>query len=283
MKQTNNISRLFVANKPSFVGSNKFLSQLKRKYKVKKAGFSGTLDPFAKGTLIVAFGNHTKLFQFLKKTPKVYKATLWLGTKSDTLDIESKLDFLDLEPISYKKIETVISEFPQKITYLPPKYSAKRVNGQRAYDLARNNEDFELKTISSEIFELKILNYNFPFLSFEISVSEGSYIRSIGLLIAQKLGTFGILSSLERVSEGVFRVDKNTPEKNLYSNIFDFLDLTENFYLGDSSDVFLGKKLKIEYFTNKKDGIYFVKFERFFSIIEINDSEVKYKLNRIEI
>ena len=82
------MNRLFVAYKPSFVSSNRFLSSVKKRYKVKKAGFSGTLDPFAKGVLIVAFGQYTKLFRYLKKSPKRYRATLWIGAKSPTLDIE---------------------------------------------------------------------------------------------------------------------------------------------------------------------------------------------------
>ncbi|MEJ2414716.1 MAG: tRNA pseudouridine(55) synthase TruB, partial [Sulfurimonas sp.] len=76
------MNRLFVAYKPAGIGSNLFLSKLKRKYQVKKAGFSGTLDPFAKGVLVIGFGSHTKLFRFLNKTPKKYRATLWLGAKS---------------------------------------------------------------------------------------------------------------------------------------------------------------------------------------------------------
>ena len=82
------MNRLFVAYKPSGIGSNLFLLKLKKKYKPKKAGFSGTLDPFAKGVLLIGFGSHTKLFRFLDKTPKKYRATLWLGAKSDSLDSE---------------------------------------------------------------------------------------------------------------------------------------------------------------------------------------------------
>ena len=79
---------IFVAKKPLFISSNAYLSQLKRRDKVRKAGFSGILDPFACGTLIVAYGGYTRLFKFLDKNPKVYQATLWLGLESDTLDIE---------------------------------------------------------------------------------------------------------------------------------------------------------------------------------------------------
>ncbi|NOX15711.1 MAG: tRNA pseudouridine(55) synthase TruB, partial [Epsilonproteobacteria bacterium] len=82
------MNRIFVANKPKGISSNFFLKKIKRRYDIKKAGFSGTLDPFASGVLIVAFGQFTKLFRFLDKTPKRYIATLWIGASSPTLDIE---------------------------------------------------------------------------------------------------------------------------------------------------------------------------------------------------
>ena len=82
------LNKLLVVNKPIFMSSNFYLNRIKRKYKNKKAGFSGTLDPFAKGCLIVAFGQYAKLFKYLSKTPKTYKAVIWLGVKSKSLDIE---------------------------------------------------------------------------------------------------------------------------------------------------------------------------------------------------
>ena len=112
---------LFVARKPSFIGSNRFLSQIKRKYGVKKAGFSGTLDPFACGTLIIAFGQYTKLFRFLKKSPKRYRATLWLGASSPTLDIEKIEKIEDVPSFDRDQILDVVSSFCGKVTYHPPK------------------------------------------------------------------------------------------------------------------------------------------------------------------
>ena len=83
------MNKLFVVNKPLHISSNFYLRKIKRKYKTKKAGFSGTLDPFACGCLIVGFGQYTKLFQFLKKTPKTYRTTIWLGATSNSLDNEN--------------------------------------------------------------------------------------------------------------------------------------------------------------------------------------------------
>ncbi|NOR57845.1 MAG: tRNA pseudouridine(55) synthase TruB, partial [Sulfurimonas sp.] len=99
------MNRLFVAYKPTGISSNFFLSQLKRKYQNKKAGFSGTLDPFAKGVLLIGFGSHTKLFRFLDKTPKSYRATLWLGAASDSLDTELIENVEILQEFSKEKIQ----------------------------------------------------------------------------------------------------------------------------------------------------------------------------------
>ena len=271
------MNRLFVVNKPLFVSSNKYLSYIKRKYNVKKAGFSGTLDPFAKGCLIVAFGQYTRLFQFLNKTPKTYKATIFLGAISDTLDIEGIYKVDCIPKLNINKIEDVLSSFKGKIKQVPPKYSAKKINGQRAYDLARQGIDVEIKEIDVEIYDIKFLNYSHPFLSFEAKVSEGTYIRSLGYDICNKLGVYGSLSYLERLNEGKFYFDN---EKAL--NPLEYLDLEENFYMNDINNLILGKKLKKEDFKLQKNGKYIVKFDNYFAIIEIN-KQVKYLLNKVKL
>ena len=102
------MNRLFVAYKPSGIGSNLFLSKLKRKYNNKKAGFTGTLDPFAKGVLIIGMGSHTKLFRFLDKTPKTYRATLWLGAQSESLDTELITKVETLSEHNYSKVQETV-------------------------------------------------------------------------------------------------------------------------------------------------------------------------------
>jgi len=270
-------NRLFVVNKPLFVSSNQYLGKIKRKYKTKKAGFSGTLDPFAKGCLIVAFGQYTRLFQFLKKTPKRYKATLFLGAYSETLDVE-KISKVDIPPkFNYDEVKKVVESFKGKITQIPPKYSAKKIDGIRAYDLARAGKDVDIKKIEVEIFDIKITNYSHPFLSFEAEVSEGTYIRSLGRDIAEKLGVDGSLTYLERLNEGKFVYDN---EKAL--NPLEYLDLEKNEYLGDKENLVLGRKLNIEDFKITQKGKYIVEFENYFAIIEI-DENVKYLLNKVEL
>jgi len=274
MKQ--NLNKLFVVNKPIFISSNQYLTKIKKKYKVKKAGFSGTLDPFAKGCLIVAFGQYTKLFQFLQKTPKTYKATLFLGAYSETLDIEKISKVTKVETFNLDTIIKVLKSFKGKIIQIPPKYSAKKINGIRAYDLAREGIEIDIKKIEVEIFDIKLINYSHPFLTFEAKVSEGTYIRSLGRDIGEKLGVDGSLTYLERINEGKFVFDN---EKSL--NPLEYLDVKTNIYLGDIQNLMLGKKLDINDFEKQQKGKYVVEFDNYFAIIEI-DEKVKYLLNKVK-
>ncbi|RUM67468.1 MAG: tRNA pseudouridine(55) synthase TruB [Sulfurospirillum sp.] len=271
-----NPDRLFVAHKPAGIGSNRFLGQIKRKYGVKKAGFSGTLDPFASGVLIMAFGKYTKLFRFLKKAPKSYRATLWLGAYSETLDIEKISEVATLPPFHETAIEDALMQLGGEITYLPPKYSAKKIDGKRAYALMRNNEAVTMREVTSFVHEIRLLHYRHPFVTFEVTVSEGTYVRSLGEMIARKLGCDGALSMLERLHEGAFYYEE---EKAL--DPLAYLDMEENFYLADHEDLKLGRKLRVTDFQKQNEAIYLVQYDTHFAIIEIRDGLVKYLLNGV--
>ena len=274
------MNRLFVVNKPTGMSSNRFLGRIKRKYNVKKAGFSGTLDPFAKGALIVAFGQYTKLFRFLNKKKKSYRATLWLGASSPTLDIEKVEEVVEMIPFAPSSLKIIEESMKGVIEYLPPKYCAKKVNGQRAYALARENKEFELKAIKSTIYDFKILHYMHPFLTFDITISEGGYIRSMGQIIANKFGFDGCLSALERLSEGEFIYED---EKEL--NPLDFINIDDNKYLGDIEDIELGRKIYVDNFKKKEVGLYKIVLKDELSLVEISKDEerVEYILNKVKL
>ena len=271
-------NRLFVGYKPANLPSNFFLSRLKRKYGMKKAGFSGTLDPFAKGVLIIAFGQFTKLFRFLDKAPKTYRATLWLGATSPTLDSEKVEHVEILMPFAPIAIDIVLKSLIGEISYLPPRYSAKKVDGQRAYAMARADKEFELAKITSHVYDCKLIHYAHPFLTFDITISEGGYVRSMGALIAQKLGFDGCLSALERLNEGSFVYDN---EKAL--NPLDFLKMPENFYCGREDDIELGRVLELENFSLQEEGVYKIIKDEWLSIVEIKEKRVEYLLNKISL
>ena len=271
------MNRLFVAYKPTGTGSNFFLSKLKRKYKDKKAGFAGTLDPFAKGILLVGFGSHTKLFRFLNKTPKSYRATLWLGATSPSLDTEMIENIEVIEELQEQKIKEVVESLQGDLEYEPPIFSAKRINGQRAYDLARAGREFSLNKINSSIYDIKLISYCHPFVTFEATVSEGTYIRSLGRIIAQRLGiSNGSLSALERLNEGQFVYED---EKAL--DIKKSLNIPQNLYLGNSDNLKYGRVLALEDLQMQEDGYYWLDNGDNISVINVVDKSVKYELGRI--
>lgn len=272
------MNKIFVAYKPTGLSSNQFLSRLKRKYNVKKAGYSGTLDPFAKGVLIVAFGSFTRFFRFLDKTPKAYRATLWLGAQSDTLDIEGVKDPAVVPQMQEEKIRDIIKDLEGELEYFPPIFSAKRIDGKRAYDLARAGEEVNLQKIRSTIYEARLIHYCHPFVTFEATVSEGTYIRSLGHMIAQKLGVDGSLSALERLREGSFCYNNENPISPL-----DALALKEISYNGDMGDIWLGKKISVEDLSSKEEGTYLLHDELFAAVLELKDDTVSYLLNKVPL
>ena len=252
------------------------MGYVKRKYNTKKVGFSGTLDPFATGCLIVATGQYPKLFQYLKKTPKAYTATLWLGANSQSLDIEN-VDSVKIVPeFTINDIYQALEGLRGELTYYPPKFSAKKVNGRRAYDLAREGKEVKLKEINSTIYDIHLINYAHPFVHFEAVVSEGTYIRSLGAILADKLGVDATLSSLRRDYEGAFSFEDERALDPLH-----YLNIPKNIYTGDPEFLELGKKIYLDYLETKEDGTYWVETENFFSVIEILNGEISYKLNRV--
>lgn len=266
-----------MAYKPTGISSNQLLGRIKRRYGEKKAGYSGTLDPFAKGVLIVAFGNHGRLFRFLNKAPKRYRATLWLGAYSPTLDIEQIEQIDALPPISEDTIREVILSLQGELTYLPPKYSAKRLNGKRAYEFARAGIDVELKSVTSTIYDIGLVHYCHPFVTFETTVSEGSYVRSLGELIADKLGCNGALSALERLNEGQFVYDNERP-----IDIKTALGIPKNCYNGDNISIILGQKLSRDHFEIQANGTYWIDNGQTISILEFSDDGITYLLNKVD-
>ena len=268
------MDHIFVAYKPTGPSSNQFLGRLKRKYRTKKMGYSGTLDPFAKGALIVASGGFTRLFQYLDKKKKTYRATLWLGASSSTLDIEGVNEISILPPFTQQQIVDTLHSFQGNIQQIPPKFCAKRIDGRRAYSLARSGVEFSLNAIDVTVHSLIFLSYRHPFVTFEATVSEGTYTRSLGDDIANALGISGSLTSLERLREGEFFYENENdldPTK--------IVSLPSNTYNGDSEDLFHGRKVPKERFTQSENGIYMIKYATGFCILSIEDDGIHYKYN----
>ena len=261
------------------ISSNRYLQQIKKRYQFNKIGFAGTLDPFAKGTLICASGQYTKLMRFLHKAPKHYIATIWLGTTSLSLDIQNITAIKNHKILSLSDIVKEITYLRDKryLKYTPPAFSAKHINGKRAYQLAKERQEVALAQTTMEIFDLTLKYYKHPFISLEISVSEGSYIRSFAQILLKRLQACGTLSYLNRVQEGGFVFDD---ERSL--DVLAHLNIVTNEFLGSNKQILLGKPLDIQQFTHQQNGSYVITFDKYLSVITIKGDQVVYEVNGIE-
>lgn len=174
-----------------------------------KVGHSGTLDPFATGLLIILVGKATKRQDEFMKQDKVYEATFTLGATSTTGDPEGEITEQPKESqeqriISEQQIQKILLKFTGQIRQVPPIYSAIKVNGRRAYDLAREGKPVELKSRQVTIYTLNLVEYKWPELRLVAHVSSGTYIRSLALDIGEELGVGAYCSQLRRTRIGQY-------------------------------------------------------------------------------
>jgi tRNA pseudouridine55 synthase len=195
-------------NKPSNWTSRDVVNRIQRLTKRCKAGHAGTLDPLATGVLIVCVGPATRLIEYVQRMPKRYRGTFLLGRTSDTEDIEGQVcELRHLAHPTADQIRSVLPHFMGEIEQVPPAFSALKVRGRRAYDLARAGQSVELKARRIVIHQLELLSYEYPELTLEIACGSGTYVRSLGRDIAQALGTGAVMSALVRTAIGPFHLD----------------------------------------------------------------------------
>jgi len=194
--------------KPPGPTSHDMVDLVRRLSGERRVGHAGTLDPFAEGVLIVAVGReYTKqLGDFLKQN-KTYEATIRLGANSDTGDLTGHLSTSDVERWpTRKEIEAVLKKFVGKIMQTPPIYSAIKLNGRKAYELARQGKTPQLAPRSVTIYSLKLLSYRWPKLKVKTKVSSGTYIRSLAFDIGTELKTGAYLEKLVRTAVGKYTI-----------------------------------------------------------------------------
>ena len=172
-----------------------------------KVGHTGTLDPFATGLLILLSGKMTKKSGDFLKLDKVYEATLRLGYTSTTGDSEGTLEKISDVTPNLNQINDAIKKFTGAISQKPPKFSAIKINGQRAYKLARKGQDFEIPSREITIYSIDALEYNYPELKIRVHCSSGTYIRTLAEDIGKKLGTGAYLTALRRLRIADYSVD----------------------------------------------------------------------------
>ena len=188
-------------------------------FKTKKVGHTGTLDPLARGLLIVCTDKDTKLVDILTAKKKEYIATIKLGIKTDTLDITGNIIERSNYNFTKEELLRVLNSFLGKSKQQVPIYSAIKIKGKKLYEYARNNIEVELPVRDIEIYNIELLEYKDDLITFKVEVSKGTYIRSLIADICSKLGTVGVMQSLLRTKQGDFKVeDANKIEDILNDN-----------------------------------------------------------------
>ena len=270
--------------KPKGWSSNQLLSKLKWLLQIKKAGHGGTLDPFATGIVPIFFGEATKFSNKILESNKEYIAELKLGFESSTGDTEGELskdDSFNEEKLP-RNLENILNEFLGIQRQKPPKYSALKYNGKPYYEYARAGIEIPIKTREIEIFSIDLVNFTNHQITFQVSCSKGTYIRTLGEDIAKKIGTKGYLTNLERIRVGkIKKIDSFSVDqieelsiekrKKLLKPIYQLLELPKiELNNNDTKNILNGQNLDIAI----EAGEILLFFEKTFIGIGISDGEM---------
>jgi tRNA pseudouridine55 synthase len=215
-KKGNPVHGWVVVDKPKGVTSTQVVGIVKRIFEAQKAGHAGTLDPMATGVLAIALGEATKTVPFAMDAEKTYVFTACWGEGRDSDDTEGRVTATSEKRPTATEIEAALPAFTGLITQIPPAYSAVKVDGERAYDLARDGEIVELEPRSVLVRSVRLLGLPDPdHAEFEMHCGKGTYVRAWVRDLALDLGTFGHVSALRRTRVGGFRAEDATPLETL--------------------------------------------------------------------
>lgn len=197
-------------NKPAGWTSQDVCTKLRHVLHIKKIGHTGTLDPMATGVLPVCVGKATRIIEYYDRDPKSYHASMKLGIRTDTLDITGRiLETSGYEEVSEKAVREAFKAYTGNVRQIPPKYSALKINGKRAYDLAREGKDFEIKPREIIIYDNEVTRIDLERgeIEFDVTCSKGTYIRTICDDIGSDLGCGAVMTALTRTASGYFRIE----------------------------------------------------------------------------
>ena len=196
-------------NKPAGITSRRVVDMVKRLVRPAKVGHAGTLDPLATGVLVVPVGAATRLVEYVQQMPKHYRATFLLGRHSETEDTDGEVIELHRPPLpSLDRIAQAARALTGPILQRPPAYSALKVQGRRAYDLARAGKAPRLEPRTVVVHRIEIDAYDYPELKLTVECGSGTYIRSLGRDLAESLGSAAVMSALVRTAIGSFRLEE---------------------------------------------------------------------------
>jgi tRNA pseudouridine55 synthase len=228
-KQKNNISGWLVLDKPEGLSSTQALGRARWALNAAKAGHGGTLDPFATGVLPIALGEATKLMSYVLDGDKIYQFTVRWGEARDTDDLTGAVTQTSDKRPTIDEITAALPRFTGTISQMPPRYSALHINGERAYDLARQGKDVPLKAREVTVKRFTYLGSPNPDeAEFEVECAKGTYIRALARDLGETLTCLGHVKTLKRLKSGPFTLENALTIKNL-------LEKTEEFRQKDAS------------------------------------------------
>jgi tRNA pseudouridine55 synthase len=203
---------ILLIDKPADMTSFGVVARIRRVLTTKqqkkvKVGHTGTLDPFATGLMILVIGKECKNAGMYSKLDKVYEATFRLGQISSTGDPEGELREVSTKQPTREDIERTLKQFRGEISQRPPIFSAIKINGQRAYKLARDGQKVEIPLRQVQIHTLELLDYSYPEVKIRTHVSSGTYIRSLAVDIGERLGTGAYCTALRRIAIADWTID----------------------------------------------------------------------------
>ena len=199
---------LLCVNKSTGMTSRDVVNRVQRRLKPIKVGHAGTLDPLATGVLVLMVGKATRLTEYIQRMAKTYCGSFRFGLTSDTEDVDGDVvQLADAPRIDRSQVESVLPQFVGRIEQMPPAYSALKVKGRRAYELARAGKTVELQARPIEIHSLSIDRFGFPDFDITIECGSGTYVRSLGRDIARAVGTEAVMTALNRTAIGPFTLE----------------------------------------------------------------------------
>lgn len=201
------MNQILLIDKPKGITSFDVIRRLRNKLGIKKMGHAGTLDPLATGLLIIAIGFATKEISKYMNLPKEYEVLMEFGKTSTTYDADGEISQGILCDVSRDEFEKVLENFIGEISQMPPIFSAKKIKGVRAYDLARQGKEVKLEPRIVKIDRIEILEWNWPLVRLRVNCGKGTYIRSLANDIGEKLDCGGYVKELRRTAIGEFRVE----------------------------------------------------------------------------
>jgi tRNA pseudouridine55 synthase len=212
----NVVSGVLVVDKPVGLTSHDVVQIIRRGTGIRRAGHTGTLDPRASGVLVVLIGPAVRLSEYVSASDKRYQATIRLGSSTDTFDAEGRItSSASVENISEEQFEEILDQYVGEIEQVPPPYSAIKVAGRKAYEMARDGEEVNLEPRVIQVYSLELLEWDSPEAVVDVFCSSGTYVRSLANDLGNALGVGAHLVGLRRTKSGRFTLRDAVPLRRL--------------------------------------------------------------------